>query len=115
MSETMQRIALAKRPIGAPRRDNFRLERIEIPVLGNNDVLIEIEYMSLDPYMRGRMDDSKSYTAPVPVGGTMEGGAVGRVIASNSSKFAIGDYGIWPAWLGKPGVRPSKCIAQAKP
>ena len=68
MSETMQRIALAKRPIGSASSINFRLERIEILVLGKNDVLIEIEYMPLDPYMRGRMDYTKSYTAPVPVG-----------------------------------------------
>lgn len=92
MSETMQRIALAERPIGAPSCHSFLLETIGTPALGDNDVLVEIEYISLDPYMRGRMDDAKSYAAPIPVGGTMEGGAVGRVIASNSSKFAIGDY-----------------------
>ena len=48
--------------------------------------------MSLDPYMRGRMDDAKSYAQPVPVGGLMEGGSVGEVIASNSPDFKSGDY-----------------------
>jgi len=111
----MQRIALAKRPIGAPRRDNFRLERIEIPVLGNNDVLIEIEYLSLDPYMRGRMDDAKSYAALVPVGGTMEGGAVGRVIASNSSKFAIGDYAFGQLGWASHGCAPASALRKLDP
>ena len=111
----MQRIAQAKRPIGAPRRNNFRLERIEIPVLGNNDVLIEIEYMSLDPYMRGRMDDAKSYTAPVPVGGTMEGVAVGRVIASNSSKFAIGDYAFGQLGWASHGYAPASALRKFDP
>ena len=111
----MQRIALAKRPIGAPRRNDFRLERIEIPILGNNEVLIEIEYMSLDPYMRGRMDDAKSYTAPVPVGGTMEGGAVGRVIASNSSKFAIGDYAFGQLGWASHGYAPASALRKFDP
>ncbi len=64
----MQRTALAKRPIEAPHKDNFRLESIEIPALGENDVIPETEYMSFDPNMCGRTDDSKFYAAPVPVG-----------------------------------------------
>ena len=111
----MQRIALEKRPIGAPRGDNFRLERIEIPFLGENDVLVEIEYMSLDPYMRGRMDAAKSYAAPVPVGGTMEGGAVGRIIASNSSKFTIGDYAFGQLGWASHGCAPASELRKLDP
>jgi len=92
MSEQMYRVALASRPTGAPTSENFSYESAAIPTPGEGDVLVRVHYMSLDPYMRGRMDDSKSYAAPVPVGGTMEGGAVGEVIASNNPKFKPGDF-----------------------
>ena len=115
MSETMQRVALAERPIGAPGDHNFRLETIEIPALCDDDVLVEIEYMSLDPYMRGRMDDAKSYASPVPIGGTMEGGAVGRVIASNSSKFAIGDFAFGQLGWASHGCVPARELRKLDP
>ena len=88
----MKRIALAERPKGVPTDKNFRLEEIAMPDPQDAEVLVEIKYMSLDPYMRGRMDDVKSYAKPVNVGDTMEGGAVGQVIASKSDKFAVGDF-----------------------
>ena len=87
MSDQMQRIALASRPTGAPCAENFSLETSALPTPGPEEVLVKVHYMSLDPYMRGRMDDAKSYAAPVPIGGTMEAGAVGEVIASNSPAF----------------------------
>ena len=71
-----------------------------------NEFLRELKYntkASLDPYMRGRMDDAKSYAAPVPVGGTMEGGSVGEVIASNSPDFKPGDH----AFATKASLIPS--------
>ncbi|CUH53038.1 NADP-dependent oxidoreductase [Shimia marina] len=92
MTEKMQRMVLASRPTGMPQDENFRLETDDLPEIGPNEVLVRTHYMSLDPYMRGRMDDAKSYAAPVPIGGTMEGGAVGEVIASNHPKFASGDF-----------------------
>ena len=92
MSDQMQRVVLASRPNGAPTADNFRLETSALPIPGPEEVLVKLHYMSLDPYMRGRMDDAKSYAAPVPVGGTMEAGAVGEVIASNSPVFKPGDF-----------------------
>ena len=91
MPDQMQHITLASRPTGAPSPDNFALESAPIPEPGENEVLVRVHYMSLDPYMRGRMDDAKSYAAPVPLGGTMEGGGVGEVIASNHPGFAPGD------------------------
>ncbi|WP_415402336.1 NADP-dependent oxidoreductase [Tateyamaria sp. SN3-11] len=91
MPDQMQHITLASRPTGAPTPDNFALETAPIPEPGENEVLVRVHYMSLDPYMRGRMDDAKSYAAPVPLGGTMEGGGVGEVIASNHPSFAPGD------------------------
>lgn len=92
MTETMQRIALARRPVGTPADEDFLLESIPMPTPAEGEVLVEVHYMSLDPYMRGRMDDAKSYVSPVPLGGTMEGGAVGQVVASNAADFAAGDY-----------------------
>lgn len=91
MTDQMHHITLASRPTGAPTADNFRLERSDIPDPGPGQVLVRVHYMSLDPYMRGRMDDAKSYAAPVPIGGTMEGGGVGEVIASNAAHYALGD------------------------
>ncbi|NRB19195.1 MAG: NADP-dependent oxidoreductase [Rhodobacteraceae bacterium] len=92
MSDQMQRITLASRPTGAPSAENFSLETCAMPTPGLDEVLVKLHYMSLDPYMRGRMDDAKSYAAPVPIGGTMEAGAVGEVIASNSPAFQPGDF-----------------------
>lgn len=92
MSETMKRIVLASRPTGAPSDENFRLETGPIPTPAEGEILVRVTAMSLDPYMRGRMDDAKSYAQPVPVGGTMEGGSVGQVIASNSPHFKAGDW-----------------------
>ena len=92
MTDTMQRIALARRPMGAPVDDDFLLENIPMPTPADGEVLVKVHYMSLDPYMRGRMDDAKSYANPVPLGGTMEGGGVGQIVASNAADYAVGDY-----------------------
>ncbi|OWU69002.1 NADP-dependent oxidoreductase [Marinibacterium profundimaris] len=91
MPDTMRRIVLASRPDAAPVPDNFRLEETAMPTPGEGEVLVKVEYMSLDPYMRGRMSAAKSYSAPVEIGETMTAGAVGEVIASNSADFAPGD------------------------
>ena len=85
------KITLASRPSGAPVPDNFRLERAAVPEPGEGELLLQILYLSLDPYMRGRMDDAKSYSAPVAIGGVMEGGTVARVVSSRNSNFAPGD------------------------
>lgn len=92
MSDTMQHITLASRPTGAPTAGNFALETAPTPTPKAGEVLVRVHYMSLDPYMRGRMDDAKSYAAPVPIGGTMEGGGVGEVIASKAEGWAVGDF-----------------------
>ena len=85
------KITLASRPSGVPVPDNFRLERAAAPEPGEGELLLQILYLSLDPYMRGRMDDAKSYSAPVALGGVMEGGTVARVVSSRNSNFAPGD------------------------
>lgn len=92
MTDTMQRIVLAARPIGEPKPSDFNLETGPIPSPGEGEILVRIIWLSLDPYMRGRMSDAKSYAQPVEIGTTMEGGAVGEVIASNNRNFAVGDF-----------------------
>ncbi|WP_299298629.1 NADP-dependent oxidoreductase [uncultured Tateyamaria sp.] len=91
MSDQMHHITLASRPNGAPTAANFNHLSAPIPEPKPGEVLVRVHYMSLDPYMRGRMDDAKSYAAPVPIGGTMEGGGVGEVIASKTDGIAPGD------------------------
>lgn len=115
MKDQMQRIALASRPTTAPTADNFRFESINIPALGEGEVLVQVHYMSLDPYMRGRMDDAKSYAAPVPIGGTMEGGGVGEVIASNSDRFQPGDFAFGMFGWATHGIQPAKMLRKIDP
>ncbi len=86
-----QRIVLASRPVGAPTPENFRLEREALPDLADGQVLLKTLYLSLDPYMRGRMSDAPSYAAPVEIGEVMTGGAVSRVERSLNPKFQEGD------------------------
>jgi NADPH-dependent curcumin reductase CurA len=92
MIETKARqIVLAARPQGKPRLTDFRLEETAIPTPSAGQVLLRVQYLSLDPYMRGRMDDRKSYAKPVPLGGVMEGESVATVIASQHPGYSEGD------------------------
>jgi NADPH-dependent curcumin reductase CurA len=88
---TNQRIVLASRPHGDPKPDDFRLESAPIPVPPEGGVLLKTLWLSLDPYMRGRMSAAKSYAASVEIGAVMEGGTVCEVAASNNPTFAVGD------------------------
>jgi NADPH-dependent curcumin reductase len=91
MADTARRVVLASRPVGEPTPDNFRIEDILIPVPGPGQVLLRTLWLSLDPYMRGRMSDAPSYAGPVGIGETMVGGTVSEVIASSNPSFAVGD------------------------
>jgi NADPH-dependent curcumin reductase len=91
MTETIQRIVLASRPVGEPTLDNFRLEKLPIPQPGPGQMLLRTLWLSLDPYMRGRMSDAPSYAKPVGIGEVMEGATVTEVVASNLPRFAKGD------------------------
>jgi NADPH-dependent curcumin reductase len=86
-----KRIVLASRPVGEPKPSDFRMEETAIPTPGDGQVLLRTIWLSLDPYMRGRMSDGPSYATPVPIGGVMEAGTVNEVIASNNPNFAKGD------------------------
>jgi len=107
MTDTYRRIVLASRPTGEVVPDNFRMETIDRPTPEPGQVLVRNHYLSLDPYMRGRMRDAKSYATPQALGETMGGGTVGEVVESRSDAFKTGDlvrgmlgwaeYGLAPA------------------
>lgn len=86
-----QQIVLASRPAGEPTVDNFRLVEAPVPALADGQVLVRHHYLSLDPYMRGRMNDGKSYAQPQPLDAVMIGGTVGEVVESRHPGFAAGD------------------------
>jgi NADPH-dependent curcumin reductase len=91
MAPSAKRVVLASRPVGEPKASDFRVEEYAPPAPGEGQVLLRTVWLSLDPYMRGRMSDGPSYATPVPVGGVMEAGTVSEVIASNNPGFAKGD------------------------
>lgn len=91
-----RRIVLARRPKGKVTPDDFRLEEVPVAPLANGEFLVRNLYLSLDPYMRGRMDDAKSYAKPVAVGEVMGGGTVGEVVDSRHPGFAVGDRVVGP-------------------
>ena len=90
-AQKSKHVVLASRPEGAPTPDNFRIEEAELPPLKDGEVLLRIVYLSLDPYMRGRMNAGKSYSSATEIGTVMEGGTVAKVIESRHEKFAPGD------------------------
>jgi NADPH-dependent curcumin reductase CurA len=94
-----KQIHLDNRPDGEAVAGNFKLVTAETPALKDNQVLVRHHYMSLDPYMRGRMNDSKSYAQPQPLGQVMQGGTAGEVVESKHPKYAVGDkvvgFGGW--------------------
>ncbi len=81
-----QQIHLDNRPTGEASAGNFRLVASDTPPLQEGQVLVRHHYLSLDPYMRGRMNDAKSYAAPQPLGQVMQGGTVGEVVESRNAR-----------------------------
>ncbi|HEX8634149.1 MAG TPA: NADP-dependent oxidoreductase [Pyrinomonadaceae bacterium] len=86
-----RKIILASRPIGLPSVDNFRLVDAEMPRPGEGEVLLKTLYLSVDPYMRGRMNEGKSYVAPFELNETITGGVISEVVESRSGNFQVGD------------------------
>ena len=82
---------LVSRPSGMPTMDNFALKTLDLPPLGEGMVRVENNWLSVDPYMRGRMNDVKSYVPPFALGEPLQGGAVGTVVESNASELKVGD------------------------
>ncbi len=92
MADTAREIHLKSRPQGEPAANNFELVEVPLAGPGVGEVLVRNVYMSVDPYMRGRMRDVKSYVPPFAVGEVLQGGAIGKVEASNYEGLSVGDY-----------------------
>src|ERR1700726_1844389 len=115
MSQPAKRVVLNSRPVGEPKPSDFRIEEFAVPVPGEGQVLLRTIWLSLDPYMRGRMSDGPSYAAPVPIGGVMEGGTVSEVIASNTPSLAKGDIVLSRAGWQTHSLSDGKGLARIDP
>ncbi len=113
------RILLARRPQGLPVPEDFRIEEAPIPAPREGELLLRILYLSLDPYMRGRMNAGKSYARPVEIGEVMEGGTVAEVVQSRHKEFAPGDivlsYSGWQSHALSAGAGLRKLDPQEAP
>src|ERR1051325_10666890 len=110
-----KRVVLASRPVGEPKPSDFRVEEHAVPAPGEGQVLLRTIWLSLDPYMRGRMSDGPSYATPVPIGGVMEGGTVSEVVASNNPGFAKGDIVLSRAGWQTHALSDGKGLAKIDP
>src|SRR3954452_1039077 len=115
MAETARRIVLAARPVGEPRASDFRLEEFSPPDPGPGQMLLRTLWLSLDPYMRGRMSDAPSYATPVAIGQVMEGRTVSEVVASNLDGFAAGDIVFSPNGWQTHAVSDGKLVRKIDP
>jgi NADPH-dependent curcumin reductase len=115
----MKQIVLASRPNGPPTAENFRLEQAPMPTLPKGGLLLRVLYLSLDPYMRGRMDDAKSYAKSVDIGEPMRGETVCEVIASDRPGYAVGDIVLahtgWRTHAAWDGPNPRKLDPKSAP
>ncbi|RRV05687.1 NADP-dependent oxidoreductase [Pseudomonas sp. v388] len=105
--QSNRRFLLARRPVGHVTREDFTFEQVPVPELAEGQVLVRNQYLSLDPAMRGWMNEGKSYIAPVQLGEVMRALGVGEVLASNHPKFAVGDQvqgalGVQDYFAGEP-------------
>ena len=107
MPDTARRVVLVSRPVGEPKPADFRLEDFPVPTPGPGQVLLRTLWLSLDPYMRGRMSEAPSYAKPVGIGEVMEGGTVSEVVASNNPDFAAGDVVLGRSRLADPRASPT--------
>jgi len=119
LSEHNQRILLASRPDGKPAPEHFKFDSVPVGEPADGQVLLKVLFLSLDPYMRGRMNAGKSYAKPVEVGDVMEGGTVARVVRSRHPDFAEGDvvlsYSGWQSYAVADGATVRKIDASAAP
>ncbi|MGE0883182.1 MAG: NADP-dependent oxidoreductase [Blastocatellales bacterium] len=94
MTTMNRQFLLAARPVGMPKESDFNLVESTVPEPAANQFLVRAHYLSVDPYMRGRMNDVKSYAKPVQIGEVMTGGVVGEVVASNHPDYKAGDFAV---------------------
>ena len=110
-----RQIILARRPTGMPCDENLKLQEGAVPEVGEGQVLVRTIYLSLDPYMRGRMSAAKSYAASVEEGSVMEGATVGQVVESRSGDFKQGDYVLCPGGWQEYSVNSPKAMRKLDP
>jgi NADPH-dependent curcumin reductase CurA len=115
MADQNLQIRLASRPHGKPTADNFTITAKPVPSPGEGQVLIRTEYLSLDPYMRGRMSDAPSYAPPVKVGGLMVGAGVGEVVESNDPSLKPGDVVVAYTGWQKYGLASAATVRKLDP
>jgi NADPH-dependent curcumin reductase CurA len=113
--ETGKRILLAARPVGEPKESDFCIEEMPLPRPGAREMLLRTLWLSLDPYMRGRMSDAPSYAAPVAIGQVMEGRTVSEVVASSCDGFAEGDIVLSPHGWQSHAVSDGKGVRKIDP
>ena len=109
MADTNLQVLLRRRPVGAPVPEDFEIVETPVPTPGPGEVLVRARFLSLDPSMRGRMSEAKSYAKPVDLDAVMEGQTAGEVVASNAPGFAPGD-----TVLGGSGWQRFSCVAPAR-
>ncbi len=114
-AERTRRIVLGRRPKGAPTTADFVLEEVRLPRPGPGEVLVRTIWLSIDPYMRGRMNDAPSYTAPVGIGEPMHGECVGVVVESRDAGFARGDHVIGMGGWQSHFVLPAEKLRRVDP
>ena len=106
-AKASREIRLKQRPVGVPAASDFELTEVSVPGPGEGEILVRNRVMSVDPYMRGRMIDRKSYVPPFAVGAVLQGGAVGEVVESRKEGFEPGDHVLsmngWREWFVSDG------------
>lgn len=115
MTQMMTRIALASRPTGAAVLENFSVKQAPLPKPAKGEFLVRTIWLSLDPYMRGRMNAAKSYAPPVEIGGTMTADCVGEVTQSNHPEYAVGDIVMGPIGWADHGLSDGSNIYKVDP
>ena len=115
MSTPNRQFRLAKRPVGMVKREDFDFTEAPAGEPGPGEVLLKVLYLSLDPAMRGWMNEGKSYVPPVGIGEVMRAGGVGRVVKSNDPKFAVGDHAVGITGVQEYAVLPAKGLTKVDP
>ena len=114
-NSTNRQFRLAKRPVGMVKRSDFDFVESAVPVAGEGEILVKVLYLSLDPAMRGWMNEGKSYIPPVAIGEVMRAGAAGVVVASNHPAFAVGDHVVGALGVQDYAVSNGKGLTKVDP
>src|SRR5579859_4234140 len=115
MPATNHQFRLAARPVGLPKRSDFNYTEEPVRDPGAGEILVKVLYVSLDPAMRGWMNEGKSYVPPVGIGEVMRALALGRVFASKNASFAVGDHVYGPLGVQEFAITDGSAIAKVDP